>query len=63
MTLLMRDQVNVEKGIEQGIEQGENKLSKLIAKLMENGRSQDVIRVTQDKEYRNKLYQEYLINQ
>lgn len=59
MTLLMRDQVNVEKGIEQG----ENKLSKLIATLMENGRSQDVIRVTQDKEYRNKLYQEYLINQ
>ena len=61
MTLLMRDQVNVEKGIEQGIEQGENKLSKLIATLMENGRSQDVIRVTQDKEYRNKLYQEYLV--
>lgn len=59
MTLLMRDQVNVEKGIEQG----ENKLSKLIATLMENGRSQDIIRVTQDKEYRNKLYQEYLINQ
>lgn len=51
------------EGIEQGIEQGENKLSMLIATLMENGRSQDIIRVTQDKEYRNKLYQEYLINQ
>ena len=51
------------EGIEQGIEQGEDKLSKLIAKLMENERSQDVIRVTQDREYRNKLYQEYLINQ
>ena len=47
----------------EGIEQGENKLSKLIATLMENGRSQDVIRVTQDKQYRNKLYQEYLIGQ
>lgn len=47
----------------EGIEQGENKLSMLIATLMENGRSQDIIRVTQDKEYRNKLYQEYLINQ
>ncbi len=47
----------------EGIEQGENKLSMLIATLMENGRSQDVIRVTQDKAYRNKLYQEYLINQ
>ena len=47
----------------EGIEQGEDKLSKLIAKLMENKRSQDVLRVTQDKEYRNKLYQEYLIDQ
>ena len=47
----------------EGIEQGEDKLSRLIAKLMENGRSQDIIRVTQDKQYRNKLYQEYLISQ
>ena len=47
----------------EGIEQGEDKLSKLIAKLIENKRSQDVIRVTQDKEYRNELYKEYLINQ
>ena len=53
----------IREGIEQGIEQGENKLSKLIATLMENGRSQDVIRVTQDKLYRNKLYEEYLIDQ
>ena len=53
----------IEQGIKQGIEQGENKLSMLIAMLMENGRSQDVIRVTQDKQYRNKLYQEYLISQ
>ena len=53
----------IEQGIKQGIEQGENKLSMLIAMLMENGRSQDVIRVTQDKQYRNKLYQEYLIGQ
>ena len=51
------------EGIEQGIEQGEDKLSRLIAKLMENERSQDIIRVTQDKAYRNKLYKEYLIGQ
>ena len=55
MTLLMRDQINVEKG--------EDKLSQLIARLMEDKRSQDVIRVTQDKLYRNKLYEEYLIDQ
>ena len=55
MTLLMRDQINIEKG--------EDKLSQLIARLMEDKRSQDVIKVTQDKEYRNKLYEEYLIEQ
>ena len=49
------------EGIKEGIEQGEDKLSRLIAKLMENNRSQDVIKVTQDKQYRNKLYEEYLI--
>lgn len=59
MTLLMRDQLN----IEQGIEQGENKLSQLVARLMEDKRQQDVIRATQDKEYRNKLYKEYFIGQ
>lgn len=55
MTLLMRDQINIEKG--------EEKLSQLIARLMEDKRSQDVIRVTQDKQYRNQLYKEYLIGQ
>ncbi len=59
MTLLMRDQLNIEKGIEKG----EDKFSQLIARLMEDKRSQDVIRVTQDKRYRNKLYEEYLIDQ
>ncbi len=59
MTLLMRDQINVEKGVEKG----EDRLSQLIARLMEDKRSQDVIRVTQDKLYRNKLYKEYLIDQ
>nr|WP_296438908.1 Rpn family recombination-promoting nuclease/putative transposase [uncultured Acetatifactor sp.] len=62
MTLLMRDQINVEKGIEKGVEKGEEKLSQLIARLIEDKRQQDVIRVTQDKLYRNKLYKEYFIN-
>ena len=52
----------IKQGIEQGIEQGEDKLSKLIAKLMENERSQDVVRVIQDKDYRHKLYKKYLID-
>lgn len=51
----------IKEGLKEGIEQGEDKLSKLIAKLMENNRPQDVIKATQDKQYRNKLYEEYLI--
>lgn len=57
MTLMMRDQLNIEKGVEKG----EGRLSRLIARLMADQRSQDVIRVTQDKDYRNSLYEEYLI--
>ena len=53
MTLLMRDQENVEKG--------EEMLAKLIILLSEDGRLSDVIKVSQDKEYRQKLYVEYHI--
>lgn len=52
----------IREGRREGIEQGENRLSLLIAKLMESNRSQDVIRAAQDKQYRNKLYEEYLID-
>ena len=52
----------LKEGIEQGIEQGEDRLSRLITKLMEGNRSQDVVRATQDKQYRNKLYEEFLID-
>lgn len=55
MTLLMRDQENVEKGEERG----EERLATLILLLNEGNRSSDVIRVLQDKEYRQKLYVEY----
>ena len=46
----------------EGIEQGEDRISRLITKLMEGNRSQDVVRATQDKQYRNKLYEEYFID-
>ena len=49
------------EGIREGIEQGEDKLSRLIARLVENNRSQDIIRATQDKQYRNQLYEEFHI--
>lgn len=54
MTLLMRDQENQEIG--------EEKLSRLIERLMEDKRSQDIIKVTKDREYRKKMYQEYQID-
>ena len=60
--LLMRDQENIEKGIERGKEQGEEMMSELIKKLMEDNRNSDIIKVTQDKEYRQKLYDEYNIS-
>ena len=53
MTLLMRDQENQEIG--------EEKLAKLIQILSKNNRLPDIIKVTDDKEYRQKLYVEYHI--
>lgn len=53
MTLLLRDQENVKKG--------EEMLAKLIILLSEDGRLSDVIKVSQDKEYRQELYVEYHI--
>ena len=57
MTLLMRDQENVKIGEKRG----EERLAKLILLLNEDNRSSDVIRVLQNKEYRQKLYLEYHI--
>lgn len=54
MTLLMRDQENQEIG--------EDKMAKLIMLLNEDGRLSDILRVSQDKEYRQKLYVEYHIS-
>ena len=57
MTLLMRDQENVEIGEKRG----EERLAKLILLLNEDSRLSDVNRVLQDKEYRQELYMEYHI--
>lgn len=53
----MRDQENVEKGKEYG----EELMAKLIMLLNEDGRLSDVVRISQDKEYRQSLYLEYHI--
>lgn len=55
MTLLMRDQLNEKKGREHG----EEMMAKLIMLLNEDGRLSDIVKISQDKEYRQKLYTEY----
>lgn len=61
MTLLMRDQENQKIGEKRGEKNGEKKLAKLIMLLNEDGRLSDIIRVSQDEEYRQELYEEYHI--
>ena len=55
MTLLMRDQENIEKGIEKG----ENRLSTLLRHLIKEGRTKEMERTLSDREYRQKLYKNY----
>lgn len=57
MMLMMRDQENIEKGREEG----ELRLSLLIKKLVKDSRMDDVLKASEDKVYRQKLYQEYHI--
>ena len=49
------------QGIEQGIEQGEDILARLVMKLLADNRTEDVLKATQDKSYREALYREYQI--
>ena len=65
MTLLMRDQENQKigekRGEKRGEKHGEKKMAQLIMLLNEDGRLSDIVRVSQDEEYRQKLYVEYHI--
>jgi len=63
MTLLMRDQENIEKGIQQGIEQGEKRMAKLTQVLLKEKRYDALGQISEDEEYRKKLYEEYKICQ
>lgn len=58
MTLLMRDQENVEKGKNVG----EEMMLMLIQKLVDNNRFDDISKIKDNKDYRQKLYQEYNIS-
>ncbi len=58
MTLLMRDQENIEKGRSEG----EEMILELIQKLIIDQRSDEISKIKEDKEYRHKLYKEYGIS-
>ena len=49
------------EGREEGFEEGQNKFGKLIHILMNQGRTDDVNRVSTDPEYRDQLYREFQI--
>lgn len=48
-----------EEEMEKGMEKGESRLSQLLTRLLDEGRSADLERAVRDKEYRRKLIQEY----
>ena len=49
----------MEQGIEQGIERGEARFAELTKKLMEQNRTEDIIRATSDPQFKITLYQEF----
>lgn len=49
------------EGVEEGISQGEDKMGRLIKLLFMNSRVNEVDKVVNDKEYRQKLYEEFQI--
>ena len=51
--------IGVKQGEAIGVQKGENKLASLILKLNELGRSDDIVKVTKNVKYRNKLYTDF----
>jgi len=62
MTLLMRDQENIEKGRQEGRQEGEDKMLVLVQKLIFDKRIEDITKIQESKSYRQKLYKEYHID-
>lgn len=49
----------IQRGMSQGISQGEELMSKLVVKLMQAGRTEELERAAMDSEYRRQLFMEY----
>ena len=52
-------QEGLDEGEKKGLQKGEKKFSSLMAKLLSMGKMDDIRRVVEDEEYREKLYREY----
>ena len=52
----------LQRGEKKGIQEGEKKFSSLMEKLLSVGKMDDIRRVIEDEEYREKLYMEYGIS-
>ena len=53
------EEIGLAKGLEKGLAKGENRFAALVSTLIEDGKSEDVLKATKDIEYRKKLYEEY----
>lgn len=49
----------LQKGLEKGLEKGQNRLALLVGQLLNDGRMDDLKRVSFDEEYREKLLKEF----
>ena len=52
-------QEGLKLGLERGREQGQEELAKLIQILLKDNLQEDLIQITEDKEYREQLYRKY----
>ena len=49
----------MERGIEQGIKTGTERFARLTKRLMQEERTEELLRATEEKDFREKLYEEY----
>ena len=53
------EQIGMERGKKEGIKEGEVHFAKLTEKLLQAGRTEELLRATNDNEFRDAMYREY----
>ena len=56
-----REYMTLEMKMRESLDKGEDMVCELIKKLTEDNRSEDILKIAEDKELREKLYKEYNI--